>query len=89
MAYRVVYLAALYKIPLELVVNTNQTGMHLVPTDESQTWEKRGAKNIEVLGIEDKRQITIISSIASGELLPLCGMYIIIWKGRCSIKRKN
>ena len=34
--------------------------------------EKRGAKNIKVLGIEDKRHITTgISTAASGELLPL------------------
>ena len=41
MAYRVAYLAALYKIPPELVVNTNQIGMHLVPTCGSRIWKKK------------------------------------------------
>lgn len=68
MAYCVAYLAVLYKIPLELVVNTN----YLVPTGGSRTWKKRGAKDIKVLRIEDKGQITAaVSSAASGELLPL------------------
>jgi hypothetical protein len=41
MAYRIAYLAAIYKIPPKLVVNTNQTGMHLVPTYGSRIWEKK------------------------------------------------
>jgi hypothetical protein len=60
MAYRVAYLVALYKILLELVVNIDQTGIHLVSTSGSQTWEKRGAKDIKVPGIEDKRQIIAV-----------------------------
>jgi hypothetical protein len=46
--------------------------MHIVPTCGSYTWEKRGAKDVKVLGVEDKRQITAcISSSASGDLLLL------------------
>ena len=55
MAHRVAYLVALYKVLLELVVNIDQTGIHLVSTSGSQTWKKRGAKDIKVPRIEDKR----------------------------------
>jgi hypothetical protein len=37
-----------------------------------RTWEKKGSKDIQVLGVEDKRQITIIVSfVADGSSLPL------------------
>jgi hypothetical protein len=72
MSYRVAYLVKIYNIPRELVINTDQTGMHLVPTGGSHTWKKRGAKDVKVLGIEDKRQITTcVSSSASDDFLPL------------------
>jgi hypothetical protein len=46
--------------------------VHLVPTKGDQTWEIRIAKHVHVLGIEDKRQITIVvSPLAKRSLLPL------------------
>jgi hypothetical protein len=72
MSYRVAYLVKLYSIPRELIINTDQTGIHLVPIGGSHTWERRGAKDVKFLGIEDKRQITAcVSSSTSGDLLPL------------------
>ncbi len=54
-----------------LVVNTNQTGIHFVPNVGERTWENKGSKHIQVLGMEDKRQIIlVVSSIANGNLLP-------------------
>jgi hypothetical protein len=45
-------------------------GIHLVPTNEARTWEKKGSKYILVHGIEDKRQITVsVFSSANGNLL--------------------
>jgi hypothetical protein len=71
MAQRVAYLSKLHDIPPSLVVNTDQTGMHLVPTGGSRTWEKKGSKHICVHGKEDKRQVTVVvSSTAEGILLP-------------------
>jgi hypothetical protein len=61
----------LYSIPPCLVVNINQTGIHLVPTIGERTWENKGSKYIQVLGVEDKKQITIVvCSVANGNLLP-------------------
>ncbi len=55
-----------------MVVNTNQIGLHLVPTGGDGTWERKGAKHVQVLGIKDKRKITIVVSFsANGSMLPL------------------
>lgn len=70
MAHRVTCLVKVYNIPMCLVINTNQTKVHLVPTKGNQTWETRGAKHVQVLGIENKRQITtIISSLAKNVIV--------------------
>jgi hypothetical protein len=38
-----------------------------MPIGGDRTWETKGAKHIQVFGIEDKRQIiTIVSSLANG-----------------------
>jgi hypothetical protein len=72
MAYRVAYLVKSYNIHVTLVINIDQTCVHLVPTRGERTWEMKGEKNIHVLGIEDKRQIrVVVSSSANGNLLPL------------------
>jgi hypothetical protein len=60
----------MYNIPPCLVVNTNQIGVHLVPTRGDRTWERKKAKHIQVPRIEDKRQITtIVSTSANGSML--------------------
>ena len=72
MAHRTAYLVKAHSIPPELVVNTDQTGIHLVPTGGTRTWAEKGSKHVQVLGMEDKRQITAtLSSSATGQLLPL------------------
>jgi hypothetical protein len=71
MAQRCAYLVKIHSIPSELVVNTDQTGIHLVPTRGARTWEKKGARHVNVHGIEDKRQITVAASLsAKGNVLP-------------------
>jgi hypothetical protein len=55
-----------------LIINTYQIEVHLVPTGRDWTWEIQGAKHVQVLGIEGKRQIiTFVSSLVEGSLLPL------------------
>ena len=46
-------------VPPELVLNWDQTGIHLVSVS---TWmmDKEGSKRIEVSGVNDKRQITAV-----------------------------
>ena len=71
MNYIIAYLVKVYDILLYLVINSDQTGIHLVPSAGGRTWDVKGVKDVKILGLEDKRQITcVVSSNASGELLP-------------------
>ncbi len=70
-AYKVVYLVKAYCIPLTLVMNNNQTKIHLEPNGGERTWEQKGSKHVQVLHLEDTKQITMtISSNVTWDLLP-------------------
>ena len=63
------------EIPPELVINWDQTGIKIVPVS-SWTMEKRGAKRVEIAGVDDKRQITaVFVATAVGEFLPIQLIY--------------
>jgi hypothetical protein len=71
MAQRCAYLVRIHNIPQSLVVNSNQTRIHLVPTRGVKTWEEKNSKYVKVHGADDKRQITVTaSSAANGQVLP-------------------
>jgi hypothetical protein len=71
MAKKCAYLVKIHNIPEELVVNMDQTGVHLVPTGGARIWEEKNSKHVKVQGIEYKRQITVVvSSAANGNILP-------------------
>jgi len=54
-----------------LIINMDQTGVHLVPSAR-WTYEKVNSDSVAVIGAEDKRQITAcIASSLDGELLPM------------------
>ena len=77
MNYRIAYLAKVYGIPSSLVVNSHQTGIHLVPAAGGKTWDVKGTKDVKILGMEDKKQITcVVSSSARGELFPIQTIFI-------------
>jgi len=79
MAHRVAYLVKVYNVPMCLVVNIDQARVHLVPIGGDHTWETRKAKHIQVLGIENKRQITtIVSSSTKGH----CYLRKLCFKGQ-------
>lgn len=70
-AKRIAYFMQIYSVHPALVVNMDQTGVHLAPAD-ARTYERSGAKHVAVIGTEDKRQITAcIASSLDGDLLPL------------------
>jgi len=48
MNYRVAYLAKVYGIPSSLVVNSDQTGIHLVPAAGGKTWDAKGSKDVKI-----------------------------------------
>ena len=57
-------------IPLELIINWDQTGCKLVPISE-WTMERQGSKEVPVVGKDDKREIAALLSVtASGMVLP-------------------
>lgn len=57
-------------IPLQLLFNWDQTGVKLVPVS-SWTTAESGSKQIPVVGMEDKRETTVLlADTASGTLLP-------------------
>ena len=63
------------EIPPELVINFDQTGIHYVPVS-SGSMEMEGAKRVELVGKDDKRQITAIFEISmSGDFLPIQLVY--------------
>ena len=63
------------EIPPELVINFDQTGVYYVPVS-SWSMEVEGAKRVEVVGKDDKRQITAIFGISmSGDFLPIQLVY--------------
>ena len=77
---QIAFLADLYDIPAELVVNSDQTGMPLVPASDF-TRAPKGAKDVSTNGQGDKRQITVVpSTAANGESLPMQ----VIYQGKTS-----
>lgn len=48
-AQRYVYLVSVHNILLELVMKTDQTGIHLVPSSGCRTWEIKDAKKISYI----------------------------------------
>ena len=58
------------EIPQELIINWDQTGIKYVPVD-TWTMEKEGSKRVQVIGADDKRQITaVFAGTVAGEFLP-------------------
>jgi hypothetical protein len=71
MVYKVADLVKAYSIPPTFVVNNDQNGVHLVLNGAERTWGPKGTKDMQVLGLEDKRLITmVVSSSATRDLLP-------------------
>ena len=58
------------EIPFDLVINWDQTGIHYVPVG-SWTMEKEGSKRVEIVAVDDKRQITaVFTGSLAGDFLP-------------------
>ena len=62
-------------IPIELIFNWDQTGLNLVPTP-SWTMEEKGAKRVEIKGLNDKWQITgVFCGTICSDFLPFQLIY--------------
>lgn len=63
------------EIPPELILNWDQTGIHLVPA-AAWTMDQIGSKRVEISGVNDKRQVTaVFCGSMLGEFLPLQVIY--------------
>lgn len=71
MAKRIAFFMQVHKVHPSLVINMDQTGVHLAPVD-NRTYSERGSKDVKLIGADDKRQITAcLASSLHGDLLPL------------------
>ena len=58
------------EIPSELVINWDHTDVHYVQAS-NWTMERKGSKRIKVVGLDNKRQITLVFGVSmSGDFLP-------------------
>ena len=63
------------EIPPELILNWDQTGIHLVPAG-AWTMDQDGSKRVEITGVNDKRQITaVFCGTMIGDFLPIQVIY--------------
>ena len=63
------------EVPTELVINWDQTGLDYVPVS-AWTMEQEGAKRVEMIGKDDKRQLTAVFACSmSGDFLPIQMVY--------------
>lgn len=70
MAIRIAQSIWTYRTPPELVINADQTGIHHLPSP-NRTWNPCGGKQVQVVGKDEKRQVTLMmASTAAGGLLP-------------------
>jgi len=59
----------MFHTPPELIINADQTGIHLLPSPTC-TWNPKGDKQVHIIGKNEKRQVTLMmASTASGHLL--------------------
>ena len=76
------------KVPPQLVLNWDQTGLNVVPTS-SWTMEEKGSRRVEIVGLNDKRQITATFAVnMCGEVL----LMQLLYQGkteRCHLGNKS
>jgi hypothetical protein len=71
MIERIAALVKQYKVIPELIINFDQTAVHIVPKSKT-TYAPCGDKSVALVGADDKRQITaVVASSYAGVLLPL------------------
>jgi hypothetical protein len=56
--FRLVYAIASSNIHPSLVINADQTMIHLVPGGNQRTYEQEGSKQVSMHGLEEKRGFT-------------------------------
>ncbi len=58
------------EIPPSLIINWDHTGLNYIPVSK-WTMAEEGSKRVEIIGLDDKRQITaVFGSTMAGDFLP-------------------
>ncbi|RPA71453.1 hypothetical protein BJ508DRAFT_198713, partial [Ascobolus immersus RN42] len=77
--FRIVYTVAHEKIHPSLLINLDQTGMNVIPGGGLRTYDQLGARQVSLLGKEEKRGFTATLGVtADGQLLGAQST----WKGK-------
>ncbi|KAL3695174.1 hypothetical protein R1sor_008825 [Riccia sorocarpa] len=66
MIYRIAYLSLIHEIPPMLYVNSDETGLQLMPAGNERTYAVRGVQEISIQNQGDKRQVTVMLSSSAG-----------------------
>ena len=63
------------EIPHDLIINWDQNGINYVPVSQ-WTMAKEGSKRVEIVGVNDNRQITaVFAGSLAGDFLPVQLVY--------------
>lgn len=73
--FRLVHDVKEYDVPSELIINSDQTNM-IYAQGTKMTWAPTGSSQVSVIGVDEKRAVTVVVSVAnSGTLLPFQAVY--------------
>jgi len=76
--FRIVHLIINYKIPPELLINMDQTGVIIFMTSNT-TYEQKGSRQVDIVGKDEKRAYTLcVASTPAGDILP----FQQVWSGK-------
>jgi len=76
----IVIVKTLQRIPDDLILNWDHTGINIVP-GSAWTMDQKGQQHVELLALDDKRQITaVVCGSLTGNLLP----FQLIYQGKMS-----
>ena len=74
--FRKAYVIKEHDIPIELHINSDQTQVVYAPGNR-MTWSPIGAKQVAIVGVDEKRAFTLMVSVAAdGTLLPFQAIYM-------------
>ncbi|KAG9100505.1 hypothetical protein FS749_014953 [Ceratobasidium sp. UAMH 11750] len=75
LAHRLTWNITVHKVPPQLIINADQTGVSYLGPG-SKTWELKGSAQVPAIGQGEKRQFTLMAAVtAAGQVLPFQTIY--------------
>ncbi|KAH9927827.1 uncharacterized protein B0H18DRAFT_1118347 [Fomitopsis serialis] len=76
--FRIVHAVVMYDIPATLIVGMDQTGVYVLPNNNT-TYEETGVRQVNVAAKDEKRAYTLcVATSADGDILP----FQQVWSGQ-------